>query len=440
LLAIAAVVVMLAESASALPVFARRYATSCTTCHAIIPKLNPFGVAFRNNGYRIPAGEEQLVVPPDVSLGAPDWKKIWPKAVWPGAIPGMPPLAFRAAADAMIAPSQPLQVNFNFPSFLAMYFAGPAGDTVSYFGQVALAGSPATVNIDRAYAQFRLSPERRGSNWLMLKVGKIDNRAEPFSSTFRKTTAANFNVSDYRVIAEGFGLRDRNPGIEAWGAATGPDNRGGLEYAFGLMQGISLGQVNEYASGPGSAIAKTTFNSKDYYWNASYKFGGLGVVGSREEKEHPNGTHNYAEKSILLGTYGYRGKRPSDVMPGVDADEFRITGAKVDAYYGNLNVYGAVAVGRDALKGSSAQTIHSSAFFVESDYMVFPWVMPLVRFEKTNFSDGRRNVKSLVPAVNFAIRANARVLVEGHFFNHLNAGGTVRSGVNQAVVRLDFAF
>src|SRR5688572_30206606 len=46
------------HSVWALPIFARRYQTSCTTCHAIIPKLNPFGMAFRNNGYRIPGNDE----------------------------------------------------------------------------------------------------------------------------------------------------------------------------------------------------------------------------------------------------------------------------------------------------------------------------------------------------------------------------------------------
>ena len=43
--------------AAALPVFARRYKTACTTCHTLPPQLNPFGLAFRANGYRLPAGE-----------------------------------------------------------------------------------------------------------------------------------------------------------------------------------------------------------------------------------------------------------------------------------------------------------------------------------------------------------------------------------------------
>ena len=57
----------------------------------------------------------------------------------------------------------------------------------------------------------------------------------------------------------------------------------------------------------------------------------------------------------------------------------------------------------------------------EADYVLLPWVMPTFRFEKTNYSD-RRNVVLLMPAVSVLIRANVRVLVEGRFYNRLQAG------------------
>ena len=43
----------------AVPVFSRKYQTSCQTCHTIFPKLNPFGQAFRLNGYRMPAERDR---------------------------------------------------------------------------------------------------------------------------------------------------------------------------------------------------------------------------------------------------------------------------------------------------------------------------------------------------------------------------------------------
>ena len=42
------------EPAHAIPVFARKYRTSCITCHAGFPKLNSVGEAFRRNGYQFP--------------------------------------------------------------------------------------------------------------------------------------------------------------------------------------------------------------------------------------------------------------------------------------------------------------------------------------------------------------------------------------------------
>jgi len=76
----------------------------------------------------------------------------------------------------------------------------------------------------------------------------------------------------------------------------------------------------------------------------------------------------------------------------------------------------------------------------EADYLVLPWVMPTFRFEKTNFSDGRRNVVQLIPAVNFLIRANVKVLAEGHFFNRLRSDTTERTGLNEGLIRLEFFF
>ena len=36
----------------AIPAFARKYKTSCVTCHTVYPKLNPFGETYRINGFQ----------------------------------------------------------------------------------------------------------------------------------------------------------------------------------------------------------------------------------------------------------------------------------------------------------------------------------------------------------------------------------------------------
>src|ERR1700732_2795201 len=82
-----------ASTAHAVPSFARKYQTSCQTCHIVFPKLNAFGEAFRLRGYRMPGETEEMVKEPPVSLGAPAYKKLWPQAVWPGEISSVVPLA-----------------------------------------------------------------------------------------------------------------------------------------------------------------------------------------------------------------------------------------------------------------------------------------------------------------------------------------------------------
>ena len=420
-----ATILTLTDTGWALPIFARRFETSCMTCHVVIPKLNAFGIAFRNNGYKIPINDARLIKTPDVALGAPAWKQLWPKAVWPGAIPGIPPIAIRVLTDVNIRPSAPVNVNFDFPNGLAAYFAGPAGDSFSFFGNVFLLGATNTLFVDRAYGQFRLVSETAGQNWLNLKIGRIDTRAEPFSSTYRKVTSQNYNVSDFRVVGNGFGFRDHDAGMELWGAATGPDNRGGLEYGAGVVQGTAGRPENN--------------NFKDYYWAASYKVGGLGVVGSRVEVE-PQTTppEGYQETSILAGGFMYVGKG-QPALPNVLEDRFTRTGFKIDAWLKTLNVYGAFVEGEDQLRGAMPRTIDSSAIMAEADYQLLPWVMPTFRFEKTNYSD-RRNMVLLVPAVSVLVRANVRVLVEGRFYNRLQAAGIDRTGLNEGLVRLEFLF
>ena len=45
--------VLMPTSAHAIPAFARKYGVACSACHTNWPRLNRFGIAFRDNGYRM---------------------------------------------------------------------------------------------------------------------------------------------------------------------------------------------------------------------------------------------------------------------------------------------------------------------------------------------------------------------------------------------------
>ena len=52
--------VIATQQASAIPAFARKYQTSCATCHNNYPELNDFGEAFKKNGFKFPKDDEPL--------------------------------------------------------------------------------------------------------------------------------------------------------------------------------------------------------------------------------------------------------------------------------------------------------------------------------------------------------------------------------------------
>src|SRR5690349_18192847 len=89
------VVVMAAPFANAIPAFSRQYGTSCSTCHVDFPKLNDFGKAFKDAGFKFPKDDESMLKVPPVLLGAPANAELWPKTIFPGTIPGLPPIGLR---------------------------------------------------------------------------------------------------------------------------------------------------------------------------------------------------------------------------------------------------------------------------------------------------------------------------------------------------------
>src|SRR5208282_1352096 len=135
-------VILLTGNGYAIPAFSRQYGTSCTTCHIDFPKLNDFGKAFKDAGFKFPKGDEDFIKIPPVMLGAPAQKDIWPHSVFPGTIPGLPPIGLRfnqffqytsanannynnqvtASAGSALPPNIP-RTDFE-PGFFSIFMAG----------------------------------------------------------------------------------------------------------------------------------------------------------------------------------------------------------------------------------------------------------------------------------------------------------------------------
>ena len=136
------------RKASAIPAFSRKYKTACQTCHVIFPKLNPFGEAFRLNGYHLPGETEGLVKQEPVSLGAEAYEKLWPQMVYPSTLPGNAPFAMNVKFAGLYASShdetghQVVHTDFQFPQEANLFAAGTLGRHFSFFSEVTYAERP----------------------------------------------------------------------------------------------------------------------------------------------------------------------------------------------------------------------------------------------------------------------------------------------------------
>ncbi|PIQ98871.1 MAG: hypothetical protein COV66_13290 [Nitrospinae bacterium CG11_big_fil_rev_8_21_14_0_20_45_15] len=102
------------DKAEALPAFARKHGFPCTQCHVQFPKLNKFGIAFKNRGYRL-ADEEG--------------KFVWEDKVWPVAAVGR--MGFRSTNDRTGNPGG-VSNEFVFEG-LELFSGGTLAPRVSYF-------------------------------------------------------------------------------------------------------------------------------------------------------------------------------------------------------------------------------------------------------------------------------------------------------------------
>ena len=418
-------VLFLPKRASAIPAFARRYHTSCTTCHILPPKLNAFGVAFKNNGYQIPGDDEKFIKQPDVELGAPGWKKVWPKGVWPGAIADRVPLSAAVEMVADVSPKEPVKVDFAFPEEFELLAGGTLSPRFSYLGELAFEfdNGETEVDFERGHFNMRLTD----SPLLNLRLGRFETGATPFSRFSHRLTDQEFIVSDFQAVPGGFRFRQRQQGFELWGAKNGPGG-GGVQYSLGLVNGSGSSNDNN--------------SQKDFYGSASYKFRGFGVTGPAKALDTLKATENYIDNSVEVGVFTYVGR--TGATPAEEV-RFNRVGFKINASFNRLNLFGAYVRGSDlALEDPETglkRRVNSNAWFLQGDVVVLPWIVGTVRYDQAVGDGSFLHLKRVVPGVSMMLRANVILSAEAPvYFGDENSllNGDVKH--NGAAFRLAFFF
>ena len=474
------------QDSQAIPPFARKYKTACTTCHwSSFPKLNAFGRAFRANGLRMPGGDEVFVKDEPVSMGSDAWARLFPKSVWPSTIPGMPPIGFAFSSEFNMrrerneAPQGPggttrrdNQASNYFDGIggIELFSGGTLGETFSWFAVVGIFenesgfGSSST-EIDRVY--FNYSPFVFGEQGLVnVRFGQFEPRAVPVSNHRRQLRATPYLMDIFPVLPAGnfFGFAPNQKGIEVWGSINGFGGKGGFEWSAGMVNGQPGGAIGAFedASGVAGTIRDNVnarnnrfdVNSgKDWYVTASYKIGGMGVLGEGDVDESLVAKENWQDDSITIKGYYYQGTTGAFTdSPGggignaafmggatddnwdEDANSFKRFGVVLDANWWNFNIIGAASFMEDDLNGTTTMPMvgmnsnnlpretgdkfYVNIYTAEVQYVVYPWLIPSVRFEKVNPDYDVRDLETFERySFDIAIlaRANMKFLVGGSF-------------------------
>ena len=421
-------------SAEAIPAFARKYATSCMTCHTVFPKLNAFGTAFRLSGYRMPKETEEMIKEKPVSLGAPAYKKLWPHAIWPGEISSAVPLAVNVKMADVNTSSRnddgtttKVKNDFQFPQEVNLFGGGTLGDHVSYLAELTFGvGGDGSVGTEVEHAHIAFDSPFGPENAFHFRIGKFTpNVADVFQEMWLSTDAGIDSIFNYNPIGlhggTGLGADEISPnpiafpalvqGIELYGIV-----KHRLLYTVGVANGISAGN-GQFGN-----------NSKDFYGRLDYKVGGMGLDGDTGGKEIPD--KNWRDDSFRVGAFAYRGNASDVGFPltveagppiGIRDDHFLRTGFFAGVYWRDLDVFGAYVHGKDTLRqfdsasGDFLLQIEPTynSWFVEADYVVYPWLHGAARYEEV--TPGDRSVLSLrtgVFNVSGLIRANIKVIAE----------------------------
>lgn len=346
------------NESEAIPVFARKYGTSCSTCHIGYPARNAFGEAFRNNGYRWPGGQDEDKVKIEQSpLGSESWKKVWPKAIFPADIPGIAPVALFMTGELFEYRAMDDKYKWGLPGEFEILFAATIGDNISILGDWAVGGEG---------VGFQLL-------WSLSEGVHLGFGGVGFTELFTVISATPNGEGDSYAVA----LPSPGNGIELRVA-------GGETGGYSLIVGAGQGE-EEWSGNP--------FDSR--FIRATYKFGGSGLL-SGSGGVMGNDMIGQ-DNAVTLGVNYFNSEN------GVDGEKNAV-GGDITATVGSLRAIGQI--------GRLIDT-DVTQYSAELDYFIYPWLVCVVRYEDWGvISDEREYTSAVIPGIGAFLRANAKLGAE----------------------------
>ncbi len=414
----------------AIPAFARKYHTSCATCHDNYPELNDFGKAFKKNGFKFPKDDEMFVKEPPVLLGAPAQKLAFPNAIYPGELPGTIPISFRYSGFASYNSKQPTPLGFLprtdlfTPNTFTILAAGSLGQNLSFWidDDISAGGSGANGGLGDGYLRYNDL-----GRFLHLPKDALNVRFGQFELDLPFTQARSINPTDYDIydqasVAGPLGSTN-NPfvfaapqrGIEFGGYP----NDGNFEWSVTLLNGNN--------------DSPAVRNTKDVYIRVSQRFNLDRDRSQRKEVQAAGATGPHDHTAIRLGAFYYYGRNALNMdqtlIPqfGTIHEPFYRVGGDFRFKYQNLEIYGLGMYGHDenlipdttTLMLLHGAPVTFSGGFVQAEYWFYPWLIGIMRYDAVNSPTDYLNGVSLYntrnrfsPGVQFLVRANIKLVFE----------------------------
>lgn len=431
-------------SGQAIPAFARKYGTSCTTCHNNYPELNDFGEAFKKNGFKFPKDDESFVKQDPVLLGSKAQKEAFPEAVYPGQIPGTIPISFRYSgffnwnAHQPVAATQPNgpypfvpRTDMFVPNTFTVISAGSFGDNLSFWidDDVSTGGSGADGGLGDGYLKYNDLGRffHLPTNALNVRFGQFELDL-PFTQA-RTIYLSDFDVYDQVSVAANGGTTN-NPFV------LGAPQRA-IEFG-GYPNNGNFGWSVAITNGANDSTALR--GQKDVYARASYQFNLERDPESRHAIQAAGPTGPRDHTSIRVGGFYYYGTnvqnngstlQPDGTLPfpgiAIFREPFYRVGGDLRFKYRKLEVLGLGMVGHDnnhiadteagTLTGTRA--VSYTGGFVAGNYWIYPWLIATMRYDFVNspsdFANGmseHRTRNRFSPGFQVLVRANIKIAGE----------------------------
>ncbi|GEJ58938.1 hypothetical protein [Anaeromyxobacter diazotrophicus] len=441
---VAASVLAVAPRALAIPAFARKYGTSCVTCHTVYPRLTPFGEAFRRNGYLFPGVDSDFIKQETVPLGQDAAKKAFPNAVWPAWVPSIPGLAIGANGTVVTHPTKGSDAaradsngQFQLDNLVAeghLWGGWSIDDSTTLWFEFTVA--PGTADLERAQILFNsLFGPKHAFNLVVGRGIPTLSSFGPHSSYLSDTQFVSFAVSDvYGGTGASWQLVDNFSMVELNGVLAGR-----LEYGVGMNAGSHL----------------TPRGTENVYGHLGVKLGGMRLDGEGSTGSTDTAAP-WAETALTVHGFASHANSQFNNAAFVDAagaprslqDVSNTFGVGARAQYGSLELnaeaywdkhdHATAVAGADGRPGEVKATV----VWGELSYILYPWLVPAVRVEHVVLDPTggvSTNYTRLLPGAALLIRPNVKLVLVATFETASGApdqGGSW-AGVGSALVPPD---